>query len=449
MKPVINQFNGGEISPWLEGRIDLQKYPYSARLMRNFIPLVEGTVIRRGGSHYVASCKQEEAVHFKIIAEPSEADIYINNEFCDEIYCPIGEKISYTVSMDGYQPIREICTVTENTVLRINLISRQYRNTLTIESNPAGADIYINGIPTNEATVLRSSTAYYRVLHKKYEEKSGTIQVNNDIKIVVDLEMKFEIIPTPADAKVIINGQEQRSIAVQQDDIINYTVTKEGYQPKEGQIKIEKSLILYIDLINSGYAIGDTIFEKGKPGSYLLQLKNSGWYDVSICSAGGGGGGSAGKHNWVGKTGGSGAAFRGIIYLDKGEYAIQVGQGGRGGIASGRNATFGEPVSSAQAYVAGISFIGLKKDYKKFDIYLTPGIGGCGTGSYYSTSAGGTIENFVGVQIQSQTIKSNGITSSSDSLLKNGFGAGGIANPGGNGNSGTDGYCKLIYMGRV
>ena len=60
-KPILNQFNGGEISSWLEGRIDLQKYPYSARLMRNFIPLVEGSVVRRGGSHFVASCKEEDA----------------------------------------------------------------------------------------------------------------------------------------------------------------------------------------------------------------------------------------------------------------------------------------------------------------------------------------------------------------------------------------------------
>ena len=79
VKPVLNQFNGGEISPWLEGRIDLPKYTYSAAKMLNFIPQVEGGVKRRGGSHFVAPVKEVDAVLFKIVPTPSEAIVYINN----------------------------------------------------------------------------------------------------------------------------------------------------------------------------------------------------------------------------------------------------------------------------------------------------------------------------------------------------------------------------------
>ena len=39
IKPEKVQFNGGELSPWLEGRTDIAKYDKTAKLCRNFIPL--------------------------------------------------------------------------------------------------------------------------------------------------------------------------------------------------------------------------------------------------------------------------------------------------------------------------------------------------------------------------------------------------------------------------
>ena len=40
MKPGLINFNGGEVSPKLEGQVDWVKYSSSARICRNFIPLV-------------------------------------------------------------------------------------------------------------------------------------------------------------------------------------------------------------------------------------------------------------------------------------------------------------------------------------------------------------------------------------------------------------------------
>ena len=46
-KKVINSFNGGQLSPYLDGRSDIQKYNSGCVKCENFLPLVYGGVIRR------------------------------------------------------------------------------------------------------------------------------------------------------------------------------------------------------------------------------------------------------------------------------------------------------------------------------------------------------------------------------------------------------------------
>lgn len=52
--PAITAFNSGELTPWMEGRIDQQKYQFGLHYLRNFIPLVQGPAMRRGGTRFVA-----------------------------------------------------------------------------------------------------------------------------------------------------------------------------------------------------------------------------------------------------------------------------------------------------------------------------------------------------------------------------------------------------------
>ena len=58
---LLNNFTGGEISPLLWGRTDLEKYPLSCRYLENFIPLPYGGVRRRPGSIFVAAAKTTSA----------------------------------------------------------------------------------------------------------------------------------------------------------------------------------------------------------------------------------------------------------------------------------------------------------------------------------------------------------------------------------------------------
>ncbi len=54
LAPIFERFTGGEISPFLAGRVDLQKYSAGCRRMENFIPLLQGPARRRGGTRFVA-----------------------------------------------------------------------------------------------------------------------------------------------------------------------------------------------------------------------------------------------------------------------------------------------------------------------------------------------------------------------------------------------------------
>lgn len=54
---IQSNFNGGELSPTVEGRVDINKYSNGLHRMRGFIPLVQGPARRRSGTRFVAEVK--------------------------------------------------------------------------------------------------------------------------------------------------------------------------------------------------------------------------------------------------------------------------------------------------------------------------------------------------------------------------------------------------------
>lgn len=55
--PIRSSFNAGELSPLLDGRVDVAKYSNGCRLTENFIPTVQGPAVRRAGTRFVAEVK--------------------------------------------------------------------------------------------------------------------------------------------------------------------------------------------------------------------------------------------------------------------------------------------------------------------------------------------------------------------------------------------------------
>jgi len=75
--PIINSFAGGEISPHLDARSDIQWYHSSCRRLENMIPRAQGGALRRGGTRYVAEIKNSASRAALIPFEFSTAQTYI------------------------------------------------------------------------------------------------------------------------------------------------------------------------------------------------------------------------------------------------------------------------------------------------------------------------------------------------------------------------------------
>ena len=53
-RPIFNNFSSGEISPKLDGRIDLTQYFNGLQTLRNWLCVPQGGAKTRGGFHFVA-----------------------------------------------------------------------------------------------------------------------------------------------------------------------------------------------------------------------------------------------------------------------------------------------------------------------------------------------------------------------------------------------------------
>lgn len=77
VSPIQSNFNGGEISPLLYGRPDIDKYATGLKTCKNFVPLVQGPVERRPGSMFVAEVKDSSKSTRVVRFEFSTTQAYI------------------------------------------------------------------------------------------------------------------------------------------------------------------------------------------------------------------------------------------------------------------------------------------------------------------------------------------------------------------------------------
>ena len=58
--PILTNFTSGEISPLLDGRVDISRYYNGVKTLENFIPLPTGGAKRRPGTYYVGTTKTNQ-----------------------------------------------------------------------------------------------------------------------------------------------------------------------------------------------------------------------------------------------------------------------------------------------------------------------------------------------------------------------------------------------------
>lgn len=59
---IKTSFNGGELSQRLDGRVDIDKYSNGCSVLENFIPLVQGGIMKRPGTQFINSTKNNQKV---------------------------------------------------------------------------------------------------------------------------------------------------------------------------------------------------------------------------------------------------------------------------------------------------------------------------------------------------------------------------------------------------
>lgn len=152
-------------------------------------------------------------------------------------------------------------------------------------------------------------------------------------QLVYSSGVRLIINTAPADATVTFSTGKilGHQTKVKKGTVVTYTVSKNGYYGTSGTVTVNSNQTLNVSLEQKYYNDGQTIYESASGGaSTTLNLQTSGRYRV-ICIAGGGGAAEKDIQYWHNTaSGGSGSGFDCVFQLVKGNYAVQVGNGGTG-----------------------------------------------------------------------------------------------------------------------
>ena len=209
-------------------------------------------------------------------------------------------------------------------------------------------------------------------------------------------------------------------------------------------------------LASTSYKKGEVIAEYTTPGAYTLEIKCDGVYEIEAVSGGSGGlycdGGTDAFSNtsWAWHyyvRGATGAYFKGLLQISRGNYTVNIGKGGTGttGHASGNGG-----------------------DTKISDLFILVGAYGCGYDGSFNGGAGGYLQTSVKETTTYavgqndgyyRSVKDNNnagdynVNALHSSLVTipnwavSSYGYGGYAKGYGNTGSGGSGYLKVTYKG--
>lgn len=336
----------------------------------------------------------------------------------------------------------------------VSTLKGYWANTLTINTNiPATItidNITKTDVSTYEYLVLEDEIdnireIEYRIEADGYMPQSGTIVVDEDKTLDIVLEelypVTFTINPTPAEATVIINGEERNTIEIMQLEEVNWEISCEGYDTEIGSMVMYENTIKDISL-----DVEFTEIEYTTPGTYTLNLKFEDTYEVRVVGAGGG----AASVNNPRAHGGCGGYIYGRFILPKALYTINVGKGG----ASTFKYVSGAYSNSARGVAGGSSNIrssvnnininanGGGAAYAFRDKYSYTHTGGAGGTTYLGATQVSIITNKTGATGTGDT----GYSTPPSAVYKT-YGCGGEADYSSSGmKDGTGGY---VYIKRI
>ena len=197
--------------------------------------------VSQSGSFTLTSDRTEnvnlaiERYTYTINAAPSGVVVMINGTRRTSITADYGTLIEWSVSKEHYQTQSGSFTLYSNRVDNITLVMDQY--TFTINATPNDATVIINGVERTTVTVDYGTTINWSVSKVGYATQTGSCVLVDDRTENVTLVEEyhtFTINATPNDATVIINGQERSTLTAGYGTLVEWSVTKTGYETQSG-----------------------------------------------------------------------------------------------------------------------------------------------------------------------------------------------------------------------
>ena len=187
---------------------------------------------------------------FTIVPTPADATVIINGVERTTITADYGTAISWSVSKTGYVTQSNAFVLTENSTLPISLVLEQH--TFTIVPTPADATVIINGVERTTITADYGTTINWSVIKAHYTTQTGSLTLTSDSTLPISLVLEqhtFAIVPTPADATITINGQTRSSITADYGTTITWSVSKEHYVTQSNTTTLTADTTLPVSLV--------------------------------------------------------------------------------------------------------------------------------------------------------------------------------------------------------
>lgn len=196
IKELKGSFVGGQVSPELQNRIDLEKFNTFLKEAKNTKIKPEGGISNRAGTVFIGVGKVPSYrltinvnVSATIIVNGvtyTGSNIYVDLPTEDASY-------EYEIGAEGYDTKTGSGTITEDTTISITLEADATQYTFTI-SNSQGATITINEVEQSSITANSGTTINWSVEKEGYVSQSGTFILSEDKNETITLEpIKYKI----------------------------------------------------------------------------------------------------------------------------------------------------------------------------------------------------------------------------------------------------------------
>lgn len=326
IKELKGTFVGGQVSPELQNRIDLEKFNTFLKEAKNTQIKPEGGISNRAGTVFVGVAND---LTYKLTINVNvSATIIINGEVftgtTKSINIDKNSSYTYEVGAVGYAVQSGSGVLDSNKTINITLVADANNYTYTI-TNTQSATITINGAEQSSITESAGTLIEWSVAKTGYTTQSGKFLLKEDKTDDIELEaitgfvLTINAEPTNAtiivkkDGVVVTEAPSPMSVTLEAGSAYSYEISLNGYISETGGGILNADTTITTTLQKSKIELTDLrpTISNGKPTTYTVNhiytynIKKTGEYKVQL-------GGSKGNRMdvWGTKTKGGTAVLQ-------------------------------------------------------------------------------------------------------------------------------------------